>query len=231
MKSIKLPIVGKFLILLILLASMTYAVKLNLKPEAESKSLKKPEAEAKKDLKIEFKPRTEKAKFDDRLKSKIDVKVNYTENEFSHFEIFQEFDSNSNTNSSSNSNSNSNSNTNSNTNSNSNNSTNNTNPNNNTSNNSNNIIPSNETPAADNSTEKEFYYLPQIGGVKINNPLPQNAYGCAGCKNAQGLPIEPRPASEVVFPEKPGVKFQQVKYVKELSPGGKAALELEEINE
>jgi hypothetical protein len=132
-----------------------------------------------------------------------------------------------------NKNTNSNSNTNTNSNTNFNNSTqNNTSFDNNTNNNStDNTVPSDNTPAKDNSTEKEFYYLPQIGGIKINNPLPQNTYGCAKCQNAQGLPIDPRPANEVVFPEKPGLKFQPVKYVKELSPGGKAALELEEINE
>jgi len=73
--------------------------------------------------------------------------------------------------------------------------------------------------------------LPKIGGIKINNPLPDNTYGCVKCKNGQGLPVGLKPVTEVTFSEKPGVKFQAVDYVKELSPGGKASLELEEINE
>ena len=232
MKSIKLPILGKFLIFLILLASFTYSVKLSLKPEADSKSLKKPEAEAKKDLKIDFKPRTEKAKFDERIQSKLQAKA-INETDSSH--------SNSNSNSNTNTDTNTDTKTNNNTNTKNNTDTNvdidiiknNTNTTNTDSNgnSTDNTVPSNNTPAADNSTEKDFYYLPQIGGIKINNPLPENTYGCAKCKNVQGLSNEPQPAIQVTFPQKPGVMFEQVKLVKELSAGGKAALELEEINE
>jgi len=90
---------------------------------------------------------------------------------------------------------------------------------------------SNNTDADKNSTDKDYYYIPKIGGISINNPLPDSSYGCAKCKTGDVIPIPSRPANEVIFPEKPGVKFQPVKYVKQLSPGGKAALELEEINE
>jgi hypothetical protein len=76
------------------------------------------------------------------------------------------------------------------------------------------------------------YYSPKVGGIKINNPLPQDM-GVIGCKKCspQEMMAAKKPKDGISFVEEPGVKFQNVGYVKGLSPGGKAALEIDEMNE
>jgi hypothetical protein len=82
------------------------------------------------------------------------------------------------------------------------------------------------------STDDDVYYVPKIGGIKINNPLPQNM-GVIGCKNCSPdeMAAEKQSKEGISFSEEPGVRFQKVDYIKELSPGGKAALELEKIDD
>jgi hypothetical protein len=92
------------------------------------------------------------------------------------------------------------------------------------------------TPPKPKPAEGEVYYTPQIGGIKINNPLPKDigVIGCKKCSPQEMAASKARSRPEergISFREEPGVKFQNVGYVKELSPGGKKALEIEQMNE
>lgn len=102
-------------------------------------------------------------------------------------------------------------------------------------NNSNNNTSTNDTIPADDKSTADVYYLPKIGGISINNPLPDTLTICAKCDNSnnnqQKGTFGSRPSDEITFPGKENLKFQSVQYVKDLSPGGKAAIELEEMNE
>ena len=59
--------------------------------------------------------------------------------------------------------------------------------------------------------------------------------GVIGCKKCSPQEMAasraPKKDNGISFAEEPGVKFQNVGYVKSLSPGGKAALELDSMNE
>ena len=57
--------------------------------------------------------------------------------------------------------------------------------------------------------------------------------GVIGCKKCspQEMSASRKPRDGISFAEEPGVKFETVGYIKELSPGGKAALSLDEMNE
>jgi len=177
MKSINILIIGKFLILLVLLATFSFSVNLQKRPELEAFNAKKLDSKASnKDSKIEFKVKTEMARLDEKLQNLYLRTRNVTTN--------------------------------------------------------NDTGSSNDTnPSNDSSNDQDFYYLPKIGGIAINNPLPDNTYGCPKCKPGENkAPADPQ-TEGTTFPQKPGVKFEQVNYVKQLSPGGKAALELDEIGE
>jgi len=81
------------------------------------------------------------------------------------------------------------------------------------------------TKAKHNSTSNpkdnlKYYYLPKIGGASD-----QSTYPCADCRSVSSSP------NELVLSEKPGIKFDSVTYVRQLSAGAKAALELEEVDE
>lgn len=99
--------------------------------------------------------------------------------------------------------------------------------------NSNNTTPANSS-QTNQTVEDDVYYHPQIGGIKILNPLPQNI-GVIGCKTCSPQVMDMSKKKQVdedlTLKEAPGVKFQRVGYVRELSPGGKKALEIEKLDE
>ena len=80
--------------------------------------------------------------------------------------------------------------------------------------------------------KKDVYYYPQIGGIKINNPLQDKVFSCKDCKNQEKNDNNSKKSEKkITFPQKPGVQFEKVNFVQDLSPGAKAAMELDQINE
>lgn len=87
----------------------------------------------------------------------------------------------------------------------------------------------NDTNENENKAKYDYVYYPEAIGSKMNLPLRRNDFfGCKDCENNE----EDQNALDLKLPnEDKWVKLEPVKFVKQISPATKAALEIENIEE